>query len=100
MNEFVLTQENNRNTSITRDQFSPSEAKDVIKNLIDSQLNFYKLKQLQNWIGDHSAAQEELEEKLALLEKRKEEFESIIEQARQLNCSLTVDTSIEIKLNK
>lgn len=100
MNNYVLTQEKNYNTTITQDQFTPSEARDVVKNLIDTQVNFYKLLQLKGWIGNHADHQKELDAKIEMLQKRKDEFTEIIEQAKKLNCSITVDTSIELKLNK
>lgn len=81
---------------LLNDCFNYLEANDVVLELIDKKINFYKLKNLQHQVRyempDHSA-----QRKISELQDARRELHKLIEEARQRQTEFRVDASLRVE---
>ena len=95
----MQTPELSQKLQITDGSFSPNEVRDLVLKPINDQINFYKLKNLSNWIHDHNTNQDFCEEKIAQLKARKQELTEMINEAKMLGCNMKLKESFEISFD-
>ena len=80
-------------------EFKPSVAKQLCSKMIDEQINFYKLQNLSQWIGNNNLSPDILDDKIATLHQRKNELNAIINKARDKGSKVNIygDFKIEIQ---
>ena len=81
-----------------KELLKPSDAADLMKDLIDDQIKFYKLKRLSEWIGDHNASFDFYTERIAELVAMKSSYLSQIKTAKDHNKRLEVSASYELRI--
>lgn len=86
--------------NMMEDKFTCSEAKDLICQMIDQQINFYKLQYMSIWEGNHSMTTTHLENKIADLVEQKEEINRLIKHAKEEGYNLSIDSKVEIRLDR
>lgn len=81
---------------LVKGEFTPSEAADVINSLINEKINFHKLQRLQVWEGDHGCETDNLDCRIAALEKEKEIARAFIDTMRSSGQRLKISGSLHI----
>ena len=76
---------------LVKGEFTPSEASDVIMNLIDVKINFHKIQRLQIWEGNHICKTNQLDGRIQELEKEKEIAREFIDSKRGLGQNLIIN---------
>jgi hypothetical protein len=77
--------------------FELRDSKNMIFELLDHQINSYKLNYLSEWIANHSACSSEKEQKINLLTTKKEEIEALF--SKNNSNEFLVDFNISIRKN-
>jgi hypothetical protein len=90
------TEQLNKKVQLVSGSFTPSEVSNLILKSIDNQINNFKLKNLSNWIHDHNCDQEVYTDQIKQLEHRKQELETMIQEAQNAGCNLVLTDSLEI----
>ena len=80
--------------------FTPSEARDIVSGIIDKQINFYKLQHLSKWVGNNNTSPDSIDKKIAALQKERAEFMKMINQAKREGLRLTLNSGMEVVLEK
>ena len=88
----------NKKVELLNDSFSPAEVSQLVIKSIDNQINNYKLQNLSNWVHDHNCDQQECRNKIQVLENRKKEIESMITQAQNTGCRISMSENIQLSL--
>lgn len=78
-------------------KFSPSQANDIIKSLIDTKINYHKLNRLSITEGNHNDNTPYENEMLNKLETEKEKLINIIKEAQIQNKNLKISSLINIE---
>lgn len=81
---------------LVKGEFTPSEASDIIINLINEKINFHKLQRLQMWEGNHLSKTDELDGRIGELEKEKETAREFINNTKDLGQNLKINGILEI----
>jgi len=81
-------------------EFTPSEASDIIMNLIDVKINFHKIQRLQIWEGNHICKTNQLDGRIQELEKEKEIAREFIDSKRGLGQNLIINGTLELSIAK
>jgi len=76
--------------------FKPSEASDILINMIDKKINFHKLKMIQIFEGNHNDPCEYDHGRIDELRAEKEKLQHIIRQARTSGKKLRIKSEIKI----
>ncbi|MFW5700162.1 MAG: hypothetical protein ACOCWM_00595 [Cyclobacteriaceae bacterium] len=84
-----------KTTKLITGQFTPIEAKEILLSLVDSKINFHKIKSLSSMVRCNQLdADSEL--KILALEKAKEQLLATLQQAINENCNLNIESTINI----
>ena len=83
---------------LQREIMQPSDASDLMKDLIDDQINFYKLKRLSQWIGDQNGNLDFYNKRISDLIAMKSSYLSQISVAKEQNKQLEVSASYELRI--
>ena len=75
---------------IVNQTLTPKEAKDLMLQVIDDQINFEKIKNWCNWECNHGTDAHVCEEALAQLQQRRKEILAIVEEAQHSGAKLNV----------
>ena len=94
----MISQERIKEVLLIDDQFSPSEAHDLIASLIESNINFYKLQHLKEWEKDHSTGMDPNKQKITRLQMQKENLKDLIKLAKETDCNLKIEGTVKIHL--
>ena len=78
--------------------FTPSEASDVVLSLIDEKINFHKIQRLQIWEGNHFCETDQLDDRIAELNKEKDRMRAILAKARANGSQLEINGILDITL--
>ncbi len=97
--KFMETLTLDQKTKLIEGCFDPSEIGGSLLQIIDEQINRYKLKNLSNWIKDHGCDQDSYYQKIAELEAKKSEIKSLLKEAKMSSCHLHVRHHMEISLS-
>lgn len=84
---------------LVKGEFSPSDASYVIMSLIDEKINFHKIQRLQKWEGNHRASTNDLDDRIAELEREKDVAREFIAKSRKLNKNLKINGILEIMIS-
>lgn len=84
-----------KTTKLITGQFTPSEAKDVLLSLVDTKINFHKIKSLSSMIRCNKP-EAESELRILALKEAKEQILAIIQQAINEDCTLNIESTINI----
>ncbi|MGB5983130.1 MAG: hypothetical protein WBG46_13395 [Nonlabens sp.] len=76
--------------------FTPSEAADVIINLLDEKINFHKLQRLRDSEGNHSCDTHILDGRIGELEKEKKVARDYIKKVKKGGQKLRINGILEI----
>lgn len=77
-------------------EFTPSEASDIIINLLNEKINFHKLQRLRDSEGDHHCDTEKLDGRIGALEKEKAIARDYIKRVRSEGKKLKINGVLEI----
>lgn len=80
--------------------YSPSEARDILANIIDYQINFYKLKHLSQWERNHNASAATIDNKIKKLVQQKKDMIELTNKARLGGLRITLGGTLELSLKK
>ncbi len=94
--ELAPTEKLNQKIQLVKGEFTPSEASDIIINLINEKINFHKLQRLQMWEGDHACKTDELDGRIGELEKEKAIAREFINIIKGLGKNLKINGVLEI----
>jgi hypothetical protein len=94
--ELAQTEKVNQKIQLVRGEFTPSEASDIIINLINEKINFHKLQRLQMWEGNHTCQTDELDGRIGELEKEKATAREFINSKRGSGQNLKINGILEI----
>ena len=97
---MIQEQVQTQKMQLINENFSPSEAFDIIASSIEGNINFYKIQHLSSWEGNHSLSRNELDEKISLLNHQKNELRKLIREAKEAGYDLNIEGQINIKLIK
>ena len=75
-----------------------NDSKDLIFNMINQQINHYKLGFLSQWEKNHSTSIQHKENKINELRSKKQEIEAFFNEWNSDNPSLDISLSIEVKV--
>lgn len=81
---------------LLNDCFNHTEANDMMLNVIDKKINFYKLKNLQHQIR-YEMPDYSVQQKLAQLEEAREELLELIAQAKQHDAELRIEAAVSVE---
>ncbi|WP_408030674.1 hypothetical protein [Tenacibaculum xiamenense] len=98
--ETATTEKISQETKLANGVFNNSQARDIVKNLIDCQINFYKLENLKSWEACHSEENTHWMKKIDELTKKKEEFNNLIDKANKEGLEINIESILEIKLSE
>ncbi len=99
-NELKKTEKVSQKIQLVKGEFTPSEASHIIMNLIDEKINFHKIQRLQIWEGDHKCKTDQLDGRIAELEKEKVIAKEFINSTRDLGQNLKINGILEISVAK
>jgi hypothetical protein len=94
--EVAQIEKTNQKIQLVKGEFTPSEASHIIMSLIDEKINFHKIQRLQIWEGNHKCNTEQLDGRIAELEKEKEIAREFINSTRGSGQNLKINGTLEI----
>lgn len=74
-----------------------NESKQLILNLLSQQIAYYKKQNLISWEKNHSLSEENMNEKIAVLQAKKNEIESFFNECP--SCEVDLGISFEVKVH-
>ncbi len=83
---------------LVKGEFTPSEALDIVRSLIDEKINFHKIQRLQLWEGNHACNTNQLDGRIKELELEKEKTREFIAEMRTQGKNLMINGVLEIKI--
>jgi hypothetical protein len=96
--ELVIENTKKQKIQLVKGEFTPSEALDIIRSLIDEKINFHKIQRLQLWEGSHSCNTDQLDGRIQELEKEKQVAKEFIAGMRAQGKKLSINGVLEIKI--
>lgn len=82
--------------NLVNGDFTPSEAADLINNLIDEKINFHKIQRLQLWEGNHNCDIGFLNSRITELEVEREKTMDFIAKLRLSGKSIHISGQLEL----
>lgn len=86
-----------KTTKLIQGSFSPIDAKEILLNMVDTKINFHKIKSLSSLVQCNQPNQES-EQRIKELKEAKEQILAFIEKAKKEGCSLRVESTINLSL--
>lgn len=96
--ELIQTEELTQNIQLVKGEFTPSEASDIITNLIDKKIKFHEIQRLQMWESNHKCTTGQLDGRIQELEREKEIARDFIKNSRKLGQNLKINGTLEISM--
>lgn len=97
-NFVILSDEELHETQLIDDAFAPAEAKDLLSNLIDNHINFYKDQYLNKVESPEPIPTNNLDTKIEELLDKKSKFKHLIAKSQQFGYRVSIKGAIELKL--
>ena len=94
----MLVQEPIKKIQVIQDSFSPSQARGVVKSMLDSYIQHYNLEYMRNWEACHNFDSESIDEKIKLLKALKKDLELSIDQAHAEGVMLKLEGLLGFKV--
>ena len=85
-----------QNIQLVKGEFTPSEASDVIRALIDQKINFHKIQRMQLWEGSHDGEMGPLNGRIEELQEEKKNAKKFIAKMRGLGRNIKIDGVLKI----
>ncbi len=98
--EVLATEKVSEQTPLVKGIYNSSQARDIVKNLIDSQINFYKLENLKSWEACHSEENTHWMTKIDELTQKRDEYIQLINKAKEEGLDINIESTFELKLSK
>lgn len=84
-----------KTTKLITGKFTPTEAKEILLTLVDTKINFHKIKSLSSIVRcNQPDADSEL--RILALKEAKEQILSIVQQAANEECILNIESTVNI----
>jgi len=96
----MLVQDVIQKVQLVEGQFSPSDAAQVIASLLDTKINYHKLKKLSACIGEEEANTKPVDERIEELELEKRVARELIKEARQSGKNIRINGTLELTFVK
>ncbi len=96
--EFIQTETATQHIQLVQGVFTPSEASDVICNLINEKINFHKFQRLRDSEANHDCDTNLVNGRILELENEKLVAREFINTVKLLGKSLTINGTLEIKI--
>lgn len=86
-----------KTTKLISGQFTPSEAQEVLLEIIDSKINFHKIKNLSSLVRSNQPKRES-ELRIKELKEAREQILALIKTAKEQESTLRIDASLYVSL--
>ena len=96
--ETLIAPATSHQVGLVRGTFTPSEAADIVRALIEEKINFHKIQRLQRWEGAHTCDTSDLNDRITQLEQEKQEALAYIAELRASNKRLSIYGNLRIKI--
>lgn len=84
-----------KTTKLITGQYTPSEAKEILLNMVDNKINFHKIKNLSSEI--HSEKPDiESQKSIEELKEARKQIITLIQKAKDDNTNLKIESTISI----
>lgn len=84
-------------TKLIKGSFSPIDAKDILLNMVDSKINFHKIKSLSSLVQCNQPNKDS-EQRIKELKEAKAQILAIIKKAEKEDRSLRIESTISLSL--
>lgn len=78
--------------------FTPTEASDIVTNLINEKINFHKLQRLSQWEGDINSDTSFDDNRVAKLTAESKAFKQICQEAKLNGKKIKINGVLEIEI--
>jgi len=95
----MVGKEFNQIVQIVDGNFSPTEASDMLNELITSRINFHNIQMLRMWEGNHRYNSNEWDKKMEALEKERAEAIALLAKAKKEGCNVEIIGDIKVRLS-
>lgn len=89
---------NSKKITLSESSNNIKESRDMILNVLSSQINSHKLQHFSNWVGNHNVSPFEKNQKIQKLESLKEEIISFFSEESNFNSEINISFDIKINL--
>lgn len=96
----MVAKEINQVIQTVNGKFSPTEANDLLNELIASRINHHNIQMLSVWEHNHQQDSNDASGKIELMKKQKLEAIDLIAKARKEGLKVEIIGNIEVKLSK
>lgn len=83
---------------LTKGEFSPTDASQIILNLLNEKINFHRIQRHQIWEGDHQCNTKIIDQRIEELENEITKAKALILKAKEQGLKLKIDGSLKITL--
>lgn len=80
--------------------FTPTEAAQVILNLIEQKINFHKIQRLQKWEANHNFNTETIDRRIKELKKEKRIAQEFMDQSNAAGKDVKINGVVELSYTK
>ncbi|SEB52178.1 hypothetical protein SAMN04489761_1195 [Tenacibaculum sp. MAR_2009_124] len=98
--EALAPEKVSEKTSLAKGVYNGSQARDMVKNLIDCQINIYKLENLKSWEACHSEENTHWMKKIDELIQKREELNNVINKAEREGLNINLESTLQIQLSE
>ncbi len=96
----MVAKEINQVIQTVNGKFSPTEASDLLNELIASRINHHNIQMLSVWERNHQQDSNDSSGKIELMKKQKLEAIDLITKARKEGLKVEIIGNIEVRLSK
>jgi|GEM_PF-6677327 len=98
MNNLATIEEVNVNECIASENYSPTEADAIVNKIIDQHINYYKLDQLKQWVANENNGNENCQQRIQDLNRKRQELIQTIKDARQQGVNVHIENTLVVKI--
>lgn len=95
----MVGKEFNQIVQIVDGSFSPTEASDMLNELIKSRINFHNIQMLRMWEGNHHYNSNEWDKKIEVLKKERAEAIALLAKAKKEGFNVEIIGDIKVRLS-
>ena len=96
----LMPLDKNTRIQLINDQFAPADVFDLLSQMIDKQINYYKLQFLSKWECNHCTSTDSLDDKIMALQHKKMELKQMMSQARNAGYQVNIQGLLDIQLER
>lgn len=86
-----------KTAKLIQGNFSPNEAREILLNMVDSKINFHKIKSLSSLVRSNQPNKES-EQRIKELKEAREQILGLISTAKEQDSTLRIDSTINVSL--